>query len=340
MILFHRRYLTDKEEMHVELGEPEKQGGGPPEARAYNGSGMAKIGKPVCVAPTGDRCGEGAVWHEGESALYWCDINRCLIHRFDEKDRHVKSWLFEEPVTALALTDRDDTLAVALGSCLIFWKPDLDTRQNHVFRLPGWPNVRLNDGRPDPRGSFWVGSMRNNVTPDGTAWEAGGTDGILFRIDADGTISEWRRDIGISNTLTWNPAEDRFYFADTLANEVRVYDYNKETGAIGRERPFLKDFPRGKPDGSAMDAKGYLWNCRYGGGCIVRVEPEGKIDCVIDMPVTNITTCTFGGPDLTTLYITTAANGAGAGERLAGSLFAIETDVKGQRENRFRAHGS
>lgn len=307
---------------------------------AYNGNGMAKIGKPVCAAPTGDRCGEGAVWHEGENALYWCDINRFLIHRFDQRDRHVKAWLFDEPVTALALTDRDDTLAVALGSGLILWQPERDIRQNHRFHLPGWPRVRLNDGRPDPRGSFWVGSMRNNVNPDGSVGEDGGTDGVLFRIDADGAITEWRRDIGISNTLTWSPSADRFYFADTLENEVRVYDYDKETGAIGQERPFLKDFPRGKPDGSAMDAAGYLWNCRYGGGCIVRVAPDGGVDRVIDMPVTNITTCTFGGPDLTTLYITTASNGAGANERLAGSLFVIETDVKGQRENRFRAHGS
>lgn len=298
--------------------------------------GMAKISEPVCVAPTGDRCGEGAVWHEAEGAVYWTDINRFLIHRYDVTDRTVKSWLFNEPVTALALTDRDGTIAAALGSKTILWKPESDSREEYHFQLPGWPYVRLNDGRADPRGSFWVGSMRNNVGPDGSAGEAGGTDGVLYRIDASGAITEWRRDIGISNTLTWNPAQDKFYFADTLENEVRVYDYDKSTGSIGNDKPFFKDFARGKPDGSAMDAEGYLWNCRYGGGCIVRVSPDGQIDRVIDMPVTNITTCIFGGPDLTTLYVTTAAAGVGANERLAGSLFAIETDVKGQPENRVK----
>jgi sugar lactone lactonase YvrE len=297
---------------------------------------MAKLSEPVCVAPTGDRCGEGAVWHAVEGAVYWTDINRFLIHRFDEEDRTVKSWFFEEPVTALALTDRDDTLAVALGSRVIFWEPQSDSRKDHHFHLPGWPFVRLNDGRADPRGSFWVGSMRNNVGSDGSAGEAGGRDGVLFRIDADGTVTEMRREIGISNTLAWNPAQDKFYFADTLANEVRVYEYDKRTGSISEDRPFLKDFRRGNPDGSAMDSEGYLWNCRYGGGCIVRVAPSGEIDRVIDMPVSNITTCIFGGHDLTRLYVTTAASGAGASERLAGGLFLIETDVKGQPENKVK----
>jgi sugar lactone lactonase YvrE len=297
---------------------------------------MLNLSSPVCVAPAGDRCGEGAVWHEAEQAVYWCDINRFLIHRFDEKDKAVKSWFFDEPVTALALTDREDTLAVALGSRVILWKPDSDSRVDHHFRLEGWPQVRLNDGRADPRGSFWVGSMRNNVAPDGTAGEAGGANGVLFRIDPDGSITEWRRNIGISNTLAWSPQHDKFYFADTLANEVRVYDYDKSTGEIREERPFLRDFPRGNPDGSAMDSEGYLWNCRYGGGCIVRVSPEGKVDRVIEMPVTNITTCIFGGPQLTTLYVTTASNGVAATERLSGGLFAIQTNVQGMKENRVK----
>lgn len=296
---------------------------------------MVNISKPICVAPTGDWCGEGAVWHEAEQAVYWTDINRFLIHRFDEKSGQVKSWFFDEPVTALALTDRDDLLTVALGSRVILWEPESDARNDHHFRLQGWPYVRLNDGRADPRGSFWVGSMRNNVGSDGSSSEAGGTDGILFRIDPDGTITEWRRGIGISNTLTWSPAYDKFYFADTLVNEIRIYDYDKQTGTISGERPFWKGFRRGNPDGSAMDSEGYLWNCRYGGGCIVRVAPDGQIDRVVDMPVTNITTCIFGGPDLTTLYVTTAANGV-TNERLAGGLFRIETDAKGQPENRYR----
>jgi sugar lactone lactonase YvrE len=162
---------------------------------------MKLIEEIVCAAPTGDRCGEGPVWHAAQNALYWTDINRFLIHRFDPKNASVKSWFFDEPVTALILTDRIDTLAVALGSRLILWEPATDKRQDHTFRLDGWPHVRLNDGRPDPRGSLWLGSMRNNVNADGSSGETGGTDGVLVRIDPDGSVTEWKRDIGIANTL-------------------------------------------------------------------------------------------------------------------------------------------
>lgn len=298
---------------------------------------MPVINEAMCVAPTGDRCGEGPVWHAGEQALYWTDINRFLIHRLNTCDNSVRSWFFDEPVTALVLTNRDDTLAVALGSRVIFWNPASDSRKDHGFRLEDWPSVRLNDGRADPRGSLWVGSMRNNVTPEGCALEAAGTDGVLFRVDCNGNISEWKRGVGISNTLAWSPDRKHFYFADTLANRVCVYDYDAETGAIGNEQAFLQDFERGFPDGSVMDSQGYLWNCRYYGKCIVRVAPDGKVDRVIEMPVTNITSCTFGGESLTTLYITTASNGAPPEERLAGGLFAIQTDIPGQPENRFHA---
>ena len=297
---------------------------------------MSIVESMLCAAPAGDRCGEGPVWHATEQALYWTDINRFLIHRFQSARGAVRSWCFDEAVVALALTTREDTLLVALGSRLIFWKPATDGRQDHGYHLPGWPAVRLNDGRPDPRGSFWVGSMRNNVNPDGSSGEAGGTDGILVRIDPDGAVTEWKREIGISNTLAWSPDRTRFYFADTLANALRVYDYDAATGAISNERPFLVDFARGYPDGSSVDSEGYLWNCRYAGGCIVRVAPDRTIDEVIEMPVSNITSCTFGGPDLKTLYVTTASAGAPESERMAGSLFALRVAVSGQPENVFR----
>jgi sugar lactone lactonase YvrE len=301
---------------------------------------MPLASDPVCVAPAGDRCGEAPVWHAGEQCLYWTDINRFLIHRYDPAAGCVKWWLFDEPVCALAVTGRDDTLAVALGSRVLLWKPRGGEQREQGFRLAGWPAVRLNDGRPDPRGSFWLGSMRNNVNPDGSSGEAGGTEGVLFRIDPDGSVSEWKRGIGISNTLAWSPDRKHFYFADTLRNEISVYDYDAATGAIGGEHVFFAGFARGWPDGSAMDSEGYLWNCRYGGGCIVRVAPDGSIDRVIEMPAANITSCTFGGPDYRTLYVTTAAAGAPPGDRLAGSLFAIRTEVAGQPENRFEWHSA
>jgi len=293
------------------------------------------IGDPVCVAPTGDVCGEGVVWHAAHNAVYWSDINRFLIHRLSLADSSVRSWIFEEPVTALCLTDRDDVLEVVLGSSVILWEPGRDLRHDALFRLDGWPSVRLNEARPDPRGSLWAGSMRNNVHPDGSSGEVGGQDGILVRIDPNGRATCFREKIGISNTLAWSPDQRHFYFGDTLANVIWVYDYDASTGAISNERPFLEGFGRGYPDGSAVDSEGCLWNCRFCGNCIVRVAPNGKIDRIMEMPVKNITTCTFGGADLQTLFVTTASAEAPRGDRLAGSLFAIRTDVKGQPENRF-----
>lgn len=295
--------------------------------------------QPVCVAPTDDRCGEGAVWHAAHSAVYWTDINRFLIHRFTLADQCVRTWFFDEPVTALTLTDRDEVLAVVLGSGVILWEPASDLRHKPIFFLDGWPKVRLNDGRADPRGSLWVGSMRNNVNADGSSGEAGGKDGVLFRLDPDARAKIWRRDIGISNTLAWSPDRRRFYFGDSLANTIWAYAYNPATGKIDNEVPFFKDFDRGLPDGSTVDAEGYLWNCRYFGGCIVRVAPDRKVDRVIEMPVKNITTCTFGGSDLRTLYVTTASLEAAPSDRLAGGLYAIECGVCGQPENQFRIFG-
>lgn len=293
-------------------------------------------GPPVCVAPTGDVCGEGAVWHAAHNAVYWTDINRFLVHRFTLADSCVRTWFFAEPVTALALTDRPEVLTVVLGSSVILWEPASDVRHDPLFHLEGWPKVRLNDARVDPRGALWTGSMRNNVNSDGSAGAGSGQDGALFRVDPNGHFKVWRKDIGISNTLAWSPDHRHFYFGDSLANTIWAYDYDASAGSIANERFFLRGFEQGLPDGSTVDSEGYLWNCRFFGGCIVRVAPDGGIDSIVKMPVQNITTCTFGGPDLKTLFVTTATIEAPVGDRLAGGLYAIPTRVAGQQENQFR----
>ena len=297
------------------------------------------MAEPICVVPAGDWTGEGAVWHAEEQAVYWTDINRFLIHRFDPVSRAVTTWFFAEPATAIGLTDRPDTLIVALASKLILWQPGNDARAEFAAPDKNWPRVRANDGRPDPAGNFWFGTMQNNV-------DAGGGDipitdrtiGRLFRVRADGSSTVEKAGIGISNTFCWSPDKKRFYFADTLANAISVFDYDFRTGTIANERPFFAGFERGSPDGSAVDRDGFLWNARYGGSCVVRVSPEGKVDRIVEMPVRAVTTCTFGGPHLKTLYVTTAGGGVGMEkrERLAGGLFALEVDVAGLPENRFR----
>jgi sugar lactone lactonase YvrE len=121
-----------------------------------------------------------------------------------------------------------------------------------------------------------------------------------------------------------------------MENELYAFDYNSADGSIGNERSYLAGFERGAPDGSAIDSEGYVWNCRFGGACIVRVSPRGAIDRVIEMPVQNITTCTFGGNDLKTLFITTASIVSPPGNRLAGSLFSLRVDVPGLADNLYR----
>ena len=296
------------------------------------------ISEPICVAPTEDRCGEGVVWHAGHASVYWTDINRFLIHRFTPANQSVRTWVFDEPVTALTLTDRDQVLTVVLGSRVILWEPASDVRHKHVFLLEGWPKVRLNEGRADPRGSLWAGSMRNNVNPDGSPGQVGGKDGVLYRIDPDTRTTIHRREVGISNTLAWSPDHRRLYFGDTLANTIWAYDYDVGSGTIENERPFFQGFSRGLPDGSTVDAEGYLWNCRFFGGCIVRVAPDGKVDRIVELPVKNITSCTFGGPDIKTLYVTTASVDAPQGDQ-GGGLYAIQTEIEGQPENRFCVFG-
>lgn len=298
------------------------------------------MGDLRCLVPAGDGTGEGAVWHAGEQALYWVDISRFLIHRYDPASRATWSWFFDEPPTTLALTDRPDTLAVAVGGRIVLWQPRTDARHDLVTAEDQWPRVRLNDGRADPAGSLWVGSMFNNIADDGTGRPI--TDeaaGRLFRVAGDGSVSLHKTGIGISNTFCWSPDGTRFYFGDTLANVIRVYDYDAATGTIANERSFFEGFERGLPDGSAIDSEGYLWNARYGGGCLVRVAPDGTVAGTIEMPCENVTTATFGGPDLKTLYITTASGGGGPGRRLAGSLYAVDMEVPGLPENRFVVGG-
>jgi len=281
----------------------------------------------TCLAPTGDRCGEGVLWHPEEQSVYWTDINRFLIHRYETATQSVQTWFFDEPVTTVLRTTRPGTLAVCLGSQIILWNPSTDTRTPQGFHLPNWPAVRLNDAAIDPAGALLVGSMRNNVNPDGSEGEAGGQDGILFRIHPGGHVTECEKNIGISNTLAWSPDQKHFYFGDSLANQIWSYDYPSMT----KTATHFAGFHRGAPDGSAMDEEGYLWNCRYGGACIVRVSPAGDVDQVIEMPVPNITNCAFGGPNRNLLYITTAASA----ERLSGSLFQIETKTKGLPDHCF-----
>jgi sugar lactone lactonase YvrE len=281
----------------------------------------------TCVAPVGDQCGEAATWSVAEQALYWTDVNRFLVHRLDVASGSVRSWQFDEPCVGLFLTDQPGALLLALGSRLIVWRPDTDDRGDFGFAETGWPAVRLNDGRAGPIGEIWIGSMANNVGADGAPGACEGFAGSLYRLRPGAPAAVVKSGIGIANTVCFSPDRRHFYFGDSKRNVIWRYAY--VDGVISDETPFFAGFERGVPDGSTIDADGYLWNCRFGGGCVVRVAPDGRIDRVLEMPVSNITTCEFGGPDLATLYITTAAMMTPGFERLAGGLFAYDAPAPG-----------
>ncbi len=289
------------------------------------------------AVPAGNWCGEGPLWSAKDQALYWTDINRYLLQRYHPATESVRFWMFDEPVCATSLTDTPGVLLLALGSKLILWNAETDERTDFAVPETNLPASRLNDGRPSPFGDFWVGSMQNNVDENGQGKPVDNPHlGTLYRVLNDGTVSVEERDLGISNTLCWSPDGTIFYFGDTLQNTIFAWDYDAATGEISNKRDFFSGFERGKPDGSAIDSDGYLWNARYGGSCIVRVAPDGTIDRVVDMPVSNLTSCTFGGPDLKTLFVTSAAQ---PGERQAGSVFSLSVDVAGLPENVFsRSH--
>jgi sugar lactone lactonase YvrE len=281
-----------------------------------------------CVASTNDFCGEGAVWHPQDDAVFWTDINRFLLHRYGVKTGEVETWKFEQPVTAVVLTTTPEQVGLILGGRVILWDIRRHRTVATLFELPHWPEARCNDARVDPSGVLWVGTMQNNVASDGGDLPVTEFVGQLISLNAGGGGKLWRTGMGIENTMAWSPDATQMYFADTLRNQIYRCAFDASASRIGTAEIFAEGFARGLPDGSSMDAEGYLWNCRHGGGCVFRFAPDGTVAEVIDTPAKNPTTCTFGGKDWKTLYITSAGESApvaGGG----GSLFAMEVETPG-----------
>jgi sugar lactone lactonase YvrE len=248
-----------------------------------------------------------------------------------------ESWKFDAPVTALSLTTEPGWLLAAVGGRLLFWSAEGDRRVEFVAVERGWPGNRLNDGASDPAGNFWVGSMRNNVASDGTELKASGMTGSLFRIGAGGDVAVMDTEFGITNTVVWSPNRSTFYCGCSIRNVIWAYDYFQagEKASILNRRVFVEGLDAGAPDGSAVDEEGFLWNCRYGGGCILRISAAGEVVEKIETPVSNVTNCAFGGEDGRTLFVTTASMGAET-EELAGGLFALRVPVRGVDAGKFR----
>jgi sugar lactone lactonase YvrE len=184
------------------------------------------------------------------------------------------------------------------------------------------PGVQFNDGGCDPQGRFYCGSMAVDNTPGA---------GTLYRLDPDGTVHVALREVTVSNGIGWSPDGGTAYYIDTPTMRVDAFDHDPDRGLSGR-RPLVRfDEADGVPDGLAVDADGYLWVAMHRGGTIHRYRPDGRLDGVVEVPVRNVTACTFGGPRLDQLFITTSRHGMGAAaEPAAGALFRADVAVTGQ----------
>lgn len=277
-----------------------------------------------------DLIGEGPLWSATEQALYWIDIAGLRLHR-RALDGEALNWDLPGPPGCVAEL-AGGGLAMTVGEGLYAFDPVTGDGRS-LAALPLADGARFNEGKVDPQGRLWAGSMQNNLGPDGQGLPVDRRCGILWRLDPDGRAETIETDIGISNTLAWSPDGRRFHFADSLRNVLWVYDFDPDSGAVANRRVFFDEAGYGEPDGSAMDADGCLWNARWGAGVVLRLTPEGQIDRVVEIPAPQPSSCAFGGPDLDTLFVTTARMGLDAGALakapLSGSVFALPGAARG-----------
>ncbi len=284
-----------------------------------------------CIANLQNICGEGPVWSPVEQALYWVDIRAPSVCRYDSVHRLVKTWPMPEMVGSLAVRSRGGLL-VALQSKLASFDPA--TMEIVPIASPegDLPYKRFNDGKCDRRGRFWVGTMNDVVRGD--------PSGALYRLSPEHRCDKMDEGFGIPNSLAWSPDDRVMYFADTFTRTIFTYAFDIESGAIRDRRTFVRvENEPGAPDGSTVDENGFLWNAVYGGWRLHRYAPDGRIDRVIELPVSQPTSCAFGGPNLDILYVTTAIQRLKpeelAREPLAGGLLAVDVGVKGLPEPYF-----
>lgn len=276
--------------------------------------------------PQRDLLGEGPFWSQAEGCLYWVDIACRRALRLDGSSGAVASWDFAAPCAALFPAAKGGHV-VALADGL--YRFDIETAAMMPLARPDPdPDNRSNETRCDPQGRIWLGTMHNNIGPHGAPLPIARSSGGLWCVGADGAAVEMIRGIGISNTLCWSPDGSRLYFADTLKSMIWSFAYDPDGPRLSDRRVFVEGGPGG-PDGSAMDEEGCLWTARWGAGRVVRYRPDGRIDRELMLPVSQPTSCAFGGADRKTLYVTSARFGMAEPGELDGALLAVPVDVAG-----------
>ncbi|OEC37881.1 SMP-30/gluconolactonase/LRE family protein [Pseudomonas sp. AP42] len=280
------------------------------------------------VTPHRARLGEGPFWDAPTQALYWVDIAARQALRL--MGGQLQVWQLPEHVSAFIPCQSGDAL-VTLSSGV--YRLDLATEALTLLCVadPQTGN-RGNEARCDAQGRLWLGTMQNNIGEQGEDLPITRRSGGLFRIDADARVTPLLAGLGIPNTLLWNEAGSQVHFGDSMDGTLYQHSIQAD-GQLGAAQAWFGPHTRGGPDGSAMDADGYIWNARWDGSCLLRLTPSGEVDRIIELPVSRPTSCVFGGPELTTLYITSAASPSG--HPLDGAVLAIEMDVPGKPCHRF-----
>ncbi|MEM7776112.1 MAG: SMP-30/gluconolactonase/LRE family protein [Pseudomonadota bacterium] len=276
-----------------------------------------------------NKLGEGPVWLGDKLGLAWCDILGRTVYVGLPGVGITNTYLFSEPVSAIFPTDGDDVLAATADG---IYALDLasGTQRRIVEVESDRMETRANDGRVAPGGSIWLGTMSRRHQPNA---------GRLYHI-VDGQTSVLREPLTIPNATCFSPDGTRAYVCDTPEQRILTCTIDPETAAPTGPWELFVDLSREglNPDGATVDSAGYVWNAQWGSGRVARYAPNGEFDRAIEFPVTQITCPAFGGPDLTTLFVTSAWEGLSKAGRerqpLAGAVFAVDVDVPGLPERR------
>lgn len=275
--------------------------------------------------------GESPLWRPVEKSLYWVDVEGNSVHRWQEADGNTRKWDLGEPVGCIGLRKAGGLVGARRSGFFIL---DVDTSVVTPLADPerDLPENRFNDGKVDRSGRFWAGTRNFVDTTRAT--------GCVYRLDPDHSVHRMEEGLRCPNGIAWSPDDRQMYLCDTWVRRIYVYDFNPLTGAIDNRRLFA-ELPedQGYPDGLTVDADGYVWNAHYNGWRITRYAPDGTVDLVIPMPVQNVTSVTFGGPDARTLYATSSYLRLSAEEKTrqatAGHVFSMRTATAGLPEPEF-----
>ncbi len=275
---------------------------------------------------------EGPVWDANSQQLLWVDILAGRVHRFDPVADTRSSFGVGCQIGAAGLTTAG-RLVLALENGFALCDADGANLERLHSPVIDQALVRFNDGKPDPWGGFWAGTMQRDEGGDGL--------GSLYRLSPDGAVSELVPGVSLSNGLDWTDDLTQFYYVDSPTGAIDLFDTDQATGALSNRRRFVDVTPDGSgvPDGLTIDAAGGIWIAVWGTGELRRYEPDGKLDTVVRLPVSQVSSAAFGGADLRTLYITTARENFTpaqlAAEPHAGDIFQCAPGVSGRLPFRY-----